>query len=279
MVLLSRPHGTSSSRYPAETTITPLVNRMDVHLGVGYEFNADGHLCRRDVINLVYKVDDYGGRITNRTTTCPPHLDSETWWETFTPKDKIKWYVDMKARGLAEIKAREAIASSDARIVTPAEIPEVSLDDFIGTDTGHGGPWFSDAEWVDMRERATAFANRAAPALFAAPKKRNNNPVHKIKQLGTAGLFSDENEVYIYDESDSGASTSGAAPASLIKSDEDGTSPWESLEEELELESMICAVAQASPQKVYDHVPAMPCVADCKGGSTVPKSSLSFPTG
>lgn len=119
-----------------------------------------------------------------------------------------------------------------------------------------------------MRARANAFANRAAPALFAEPKKRsnNNNFVHKIQQLGIAGLFRDENEVYIYDESDSEASTSGAVPASLIEPGEDVIPPWESHEEELELESMICAAAQASPQKdVYDHVPAMPCVADYKG--------------
>ena len=42
-------------------------------------------------------------------------------------------------------------------------------------------------------------ALHATPALFAAPKKRHNNPVHKTKQLGIAGLFGDENEVYLYD--------------------------------------------------------------------------------
>ena len=248
-----------------------VLNRMDVHLGVGYEFNAEGPLCRRDVINRVYKVGGYGKRITNCTTTCLPHLDSETWLKTFTPKCRIHWYLDMKARELAETKAREASASSEASIVNPVEVPEVSLDGFIDTDTGYGGPWLSDAEWADMRARAAAFAKRAAPALLAEPKKRNNNPVHKTKQLGIARLFGDENEVYMYGGSDSGASTSGAAPASLIESDDDEVPPWESLEEELELESMICAAVQAAPQKGYDHVPAMPCVADHRGEPHRPK--------
>ena len=40
--------------------ITPpqpgVLNRMDVHLGVGYEFDSEGHLCRRDVIKHPYGV-------------------------------------------------------------------------------------------------------------------------------------------------------------------------------------------------------------------------------
>ena len=37
-----------------------VLNRLDVHLGVGYEFDSEGHLCRRDVINRLYRVDEYG---------------------------------------------------------------------------------------------------------------------------------------------------------------------------------------------------------------------------
>ena len=245
---------------------------MDVHLGAGTNSTPRATCAVAMSSTVLTRMSTARGLLTVRLPAlCPPHLDSETWWKTFTPKDRIKWYVDVKARELAETKAREASASSDASIANPVEVPEVSLDDFIDTDTGHGGPWLSDAEWADMRERATAFANRAAPALFAAPKKRNNHPVHKNKQLGIAGLFSDENEVSINDESGSEASTSGAAPASLVESDEDGAPPWESLEEELELESMICAAAQASSQKGYDHFPARPCIADYKGEPHRPK--------
>ena len=43
---------------------------MDVHLGVGYEFNAEGHQCRRDVINRLYKVDEFDERIISRSSTC-----------------------------------------------------------------------------------------------------------------------------------------------------------------------------------------------------------------
>ena len=55
-----------------------VLNRADHHLGVGYEFDAEGHLCRRDSINRLYKVDEFGKRVTSRTTTCPPHIDSQT---------------------------------------------------------------------------------------------------------------------------------------------------------------------------------------------------------
>ena len=37
-----------------------VLNRLDVHLGIGYEFDNEGHLCRRDVINRLYRVDEYG---------------------------------------------------------------------------------------------------------------------------------------------------------------------------------------------------------------------------
>ena len=84
-----------------------VLNRLDVHLGIGYEFDSEGHLCRRDVINRLYRVDEYGKRITNRSTTCPPHLDSDTWWRVFTPKDRIQWYTDMRAREAAEAKSRD----------------------------------------------------------------------------------------------------------------------------------------------------------------------------
>ena len=268
----TKPHPTVDES--SSSGITPpqpgVLNRMDVHLGVGYEFNAEGHLCRRDVIKRFYKVDEYGKRIANRTTTCPPHLDGGTWRNTFTPKDRITWYLDMKAREVAEAKAREASASSSTSVINPVALPDVvpvpqtfpGDNSFINADTGHGGPWLSDAEWADMRERATAFANRAIQALFAAPKKRRSNPVHKIKQLGIAGLFSEGNEAYIYDESDSEASTSGAAPASIVESEDEEVPPWVPLEDEREVESSICAAAQASPHKGYDHIPAMPCVAD-----------------
>ena len=107
-------------------------------------------------------------------------------------------------------------------------------------------------------------------------------PSTKTKQLGIAGLVSDENEVYIFDGSDSEASASGAAPASLIESDGDETSPWETLEDELVLEENLCSAAQTSPEKGYDHVPSMPCVTDYKGEphrpKTVPYNSHSWIT-
>ena len=193
--ILSVPTNTSIWTFPTLRTTVPniagssggtvippqqgVLTRLDVHLGIGYEFDSEGHLCRRDVINRLYRVDEYGKRITNRTTTCPPHLDSDTWWKIFTPKDRIQWYTDMKARGAAEAKAKEESDSSS---------------------TG-----------VDV------VALRANPAPFAVPKERRKSPVQKIKQHGIAGLFSDENEAYIFNESGSEASTSGAAPASVIE--------------------------------------------------------------
>ena len=120
----------------------------------------------------------------------------------------------MKAREAAEAKAKEESASSST-----------------GVD---------------------AVALRATPAPVAVPKERRKNPVQKTKQLGIAGLFSDENGAYIYNESDSEASTSGAAPASVIESEEEDIPPWEYLENELEVENAICAAARGSPQRRDD---------------------------
>ena len=129
----------------------------------------------------------------------PVHLTLtvvRTWWNTFTPKDMVTWYVDMKAREVAEAKAKEERASSRTSFLNPVAL-------------------------------------HATPALFAAPKKHRNNPADKTKQLGTAGLFIEKNEVYMYGGSDSEASASGAAPASIIESEDEEVPPWESLEEEL----------------------------------------------
>ena len=100
---------------------------------------------------------------------------------------------------------------------------------------------------------------RATPAPFAVPKERRKIPVQKSKRLGIAGLFSDENEAYIYNESDSEASTSGAAPASVVESEEEDVPPWEYLENELEIENTICAAARESPQRRDDEILAMLC--------------------
>ena len=133
----------------SSSTITPpqpgVLNRLDVHLGIGYEFDSEGHLCRRDVINRLYRADEYGKRITNLTTTYPPRLDSDTWWKAFTPKDRIQWHADVKAREAAEAKAKEESASSSTGI------DEVAL--------------------------------RATPASFAGQKERRKNPVPKTKRL------------------------------------------------------------------------------------------------
>ena len=87
------PVPVSGAGSSGDAKVTPpregVLNRADHHLGVGYEFDAEGHLCRRDSINRLYKVDEFGKRITSRTTTCPPHIDSQTWWHVFTPKDRI----------------------------------------------------------------------------------------------------------------------------------------------------------------------------------------------
>ena len=92
-------------------------------------------------------------------------------------------------------------------------------------------------------------------------------------------MFSDESEVYIYNESDSEAGTSGAAPASIVESEDEDIPPWESLENELEAGNSICAAAQASTRKGDVHIPAMPCVANYKGEphrlKTVPFNSHS----
>ena len=126
----------ASSSSSGSLTIPPktgVLNRLDHHLGIGYEFDSEGHLCRRDVINRLYRVDEYGKRITNRTTTCPPHLDSETWWRVFTPKDRIAWYTDMRAREAAEAKLREENVPSSVdldavdRQATPA--PSIVIDE------------------------------------------------------------------------------------------------------------------------------------------------------
>ena len=210
-----------------------VVNRLDVHLGIGHEFDSEGHLCRRDVINRLYRVDEYGKRITNRTTTCPPHLDSDTWWKILTPRDRTQWYTDMRARETAEAKAKEESASSSARV--------------------------------------DAVALRATPAPVAVPKERRTNPVQKTKRLGIAGLFSDENEAYIYNESDSEASTSGAAPASVVESEDEDVPPWVYLGNELEIENVICAAARESPQRRDDEIPAMPCADNYQGEPHRPK--------
>ena len=98
----------------------------------------------------------------------------------------------MKARELEETKARGSIASSGTQVIPLVEVPEVNFDAFIDADTGHGGPWLAEDGLAAMRERATEFENRAAIALFETPKRRHNHPVHKTKQLGIAGLFSDK---------------------------------------------------------------------------------------
>ena len=68
--------------------------------------------------------------------------------------------------------------------------------------------------------------------------------------------------------------TSGAAPASVIESDEDDdVPPWVSLEEEFETEQNICAAAQTCPKEGYDVVPSMPCIADYKGEPHRPKTT------
>ena len=212
---------------------TGVLNRLDHHLGIGYEFDSEGHLCRRDVINRLYRVDEYGKRITNRTTTCPPHLDSETWWRVFTPKDRIAWYTDMRAREAAEAKLREENVPSS-----------VDLD---------------------------AVDRQATPAPSVVIDERRENSSRKVRRLGIAGLFSDENETRIHNESDSEASTSGAAPASVVESEEDDVPPWEHLDNELEIENSICAAAREAPQKRDDEIPAMPCVANYKGEPHRPK--------
>ena len=102
-------------------------------------------------------------RITNRSTTCPPHLYNDTWWKIFTPKDRIQRYTAMRAREAAETRNKENSASSSVNLNT-----------------------------VDRQ---------ATPASFVVPKEHRKNPVQKIKRLGIAGLFSDENEPYIYNMS------------------------------------------------------------------------------
>ena len=92
-----------------------------------------------------------------------------------------------------------------------------------------------------------------------------------MRKLGIAGLFSDDNESRIHSESDSEASTSGAAPASVVESEEDDVPPWEYLDNELEIENSICAAAREAPNKEDDEVPAMPCVANYKGDPHRPK--------
>ena len=123
-------------------------------------------------------------------------------------------------------------------------------------------------------------ALRATRASSAVHKERRKNSFPETKRLGIAGLFSDENEVYVYNESDSEASTSGAAPASVIESEDDDVPPWEYLENELEVENSICAAARESLQKRDDEIPAMPCVDNYQGEphrlKIVPFSSHSW---
>ena len=57
-------------------------------------------------------------RITNRSTTCPPHLDSDTWWKIFIPKGRFQWYTDMRAREAAEARTKEDSASSSVNLNT-----------------------------------------------------------------------------------------------------------------------------------------------------------------
>ena len=66
-------------------------------------------------------------------------------------------------------------------------------------------------------------------------------------------------------------STSGAAPASVVESEEDDVPPWEYLDNELEIETSICAAAREAPHKEDDEIPAMPCVANYKGEPHRPK--------
>ena len=77
--------------------------------------------------------------------------------------------------------------------------------------------------------------------------------------------------MYIYSESYSEASTSGATPASVIEPEDGDIPPGEPLENDLEVGNSICAAAQAFPRKGDDHIPAMPCGANYEGEPHRPK--------
>ena len=156
----------------------------------------------------------------------------------------------MRAREAAEAAAREASAPTEAPIVPPIADPEVNPD----------------------------AVNEAAPAVFAAPRERSNNLIHKTKQLGIAGLFSDENEVDIFDESDSEASTSGAAPASPIESDEDETPLGKFSKTRLRLRKTSALLLKLSPGR--GTITSLRCLVSLttKANLTVPKSSPIAPT-
>ena len=74
----------------------------------------------------------------------------------FTSKDRIAWYTDMRAREAAEAKLREENVPSS-----------VDLD---------------------------AVDRQATPAPSVVIDERRENSSRKVRRLGIAGLFSDENE-------------------------------------------------------------------------------------
>ena len=114
--------------------------------------------------------------------------------------------------------------------------------------------------------------------MFATPRKRSNHPVHKTKQLGIAGLCSVENEVYIFDESDNEASTSGAAPASLIESDEDETPRGKLSKTSLCLRKPSVLPLKLPPRRAT--ITSLRCLVSLttKANFTVPKPSPIIPT-
>ena len=66
-----------------------------------------------------------------------------------------------------------------------------------------------------------AVDRQATPAPSIVIDECRGKSSRKVRKLGIAGLFSDDNESRIHNESDSEASTSGAAPASVVESEED----------------------------------------------------------
>ena len=173
----------------------------------------------------------------------------------------------MREKEIAELKANEASPSSTPAAMVSAERHEDNLSGHLHVDDSRGEPKLQK-EYI------------ALPAKFA-PQNRTSNPIHKTKQLGIAGLFGDESEVLVFDESDSDVSTFDAAPVSIGDPEEDvDVPPWVSLEDELELERNICAAARNRPKDGPDIVPSMPCIVGHKGEphrqKTTPFSSHSW---
>ena len=229
----------SGSSSPATYVVDP----ADMHGGLGYEWNEKGQRCRRDSVDRLYPVDKYGGCIVRRRQglSRPDYIPSDVWRKELKPLDRLEWHKTMKEREKKEASKMAAIvAMTAARSI------------------------FTENDSYDNRVEEIVPASTPTSSHTV----RACNPVYLNRKQGIADLFEDSNEVFVHEGSDSEASTSIAAPATLNDLD-DESDPWESIgrsiEDEIGQEFNICATARLLPANLDgDYIPAMPFAAKSK---------------